>query len=140
MEFQNIFKLLAAILIALVIGGGLGYYYAPEKIKTVDKIVEKEVIKTVHDVYDPTTGKVVSHTETTDTKDTTSKSTKEEILKTKKQYAIKGGVAVDPRDNLKLIPRVGAEVRLPFFDSWAGLEGDINLAHPVLGAYLRLEF
>ena len=140
MDFSSMLKTAAAVLIALVIGGGLGYYYAPEKIKTVDKIVEKEVTKVVHEKFDPTTGKVIERTTTDETKNNTSTKTKEEILKTKKHYAVKGGVAMDPRDNMKLIPRVGAEVRLPIFDSWAGIEGDVNLAHPILGAYLRVEF
>ena len=138
---MNYLKLLLAGLILLAVGGGLGYYYAPEKIKTVDRVVEKEVVKTVHEKYDPVTGKVVERTESTETKDKTSKSTKEEILKTKKQYAVKAGAVINPRDiSGKIIPRVGAEVRLPFFSSFAGLEGDINIDRPLIGAYLRLEF
>lgn len=140
MDFKNIFKLTAIGLLLLVLGGGLGYYYAPQKIKTVDKIVEKEVVKIVHEKFDPNTGKVIERTTTDETRNTTENKTKVETLKPQKHYALKGGVAVDPRDNMKLIPRVGTEVRLPFFSSWLGVEGDVNLTHPVLGTYLRMEF
>jgi len=137
---MNILKIIAIGLVLFALGIGMGYYLSPERIKTVEKIVEKEVTKIVHEKYDPVTGKVIERTETDSTKKTTEKKTTEKTLKTKKHYALKGGVAIDPRDGIKLIPRVGAEVRLPFFDSWAGLEGDINLARPIVGVYLRLEF
>ena len=140
MDFKNILKLIGAGLLLLTVGGGIGYYYAPEKIITKDKIVEKEVIKIVREKFDPNTGKVIEREVIDETKNSTETKTKTETLKPKKHYAIKGGVAADPKDNMKLIPRVGAEVRLPFFDTWLGVEGDINLAHPIIGLYGRMEF
>lgn len=140
MDFKNIFKLIGAGLLLLTLGAGLGYFYAPEKIKTVDKIIEKEVTKIVREKFDPNTGKVVERETIDETKNTTETKTKTETLKPKKHYALKGGVAADPKDGMKLIGRVGGEVRLPFFDTWLGVEGDINLAHPIVGLYGRMEF
>lgn len=138
---MDTFKKLLIALGLLGLAYGAGYYYSPQKIKEVEKVVEKEVIKTVHDKYDPVTGKIIEHTETTDTKDTKSDKSKIETVKPKKLYALKGGAVINPRDlSGKLIPRAGAEVRLPFFDSWAGLEADINIDRPLVGAYLRVEF
>lgn len=138
---MNIIKLIILCTITFIIGMGIGFYFLPEKIKTVDKIVEKEVIKVIHEKFDPVTGKVVERTTTDETKNNTSTKTKEEIIKSKKQYAVKGGAAINPRDlSGKLIPRVAAEVRLPFFNSWLGVEGDINIDRPLVGGYLRLEF
>lgn len=138
---MDTFKKLLIALGLLGLAYGAGYYYSPQKIKEVEKIVEKQVIKIVHEKYDPTTGKLVERTETTDTKDTSTNKSKVETLKPKKLYALKGGAVINPRDiQGKIVPRVGAEVRLPFFDSWAGLEGDINIDRPSVGAYLRVEF
>jgi hypothetical protein len=139
-NFKNILRLFGVSIVFLAIGGGVGYYYAPEKIVTKDKIVEKEVTKIIHEKFDPVTGKVTERTTTDETKNTTETKSKVETLKPKKHYAIKGGVATDFKDNMKLIPRAGVEIRLPFFDSWIGVEGDINLAHPIMGLYGRMEF
>jgi len=140
MDFKNILRLTLSVIVALAIGGGVGYFYAPEKIITKDKIVEKEVTKIVREKFDPNTGKVIEREVIDETKNSTETKTKEETLKSKKYYAIKGGVAADPKDGMKLIPRLGAEVRLPFFNSWLGVEGDVNLAHPIVGLYGRMEF
>lgn len=143
---MNYLKLLAAGIILLAVGGGLGYYYAPDKIKIQEKIVEKIVIEKDEKVvkkYDPITGKLIEETKETKEKETNTsqknKSTEKE--KTQKHYAIKGGAAINPRDlSGKLIPRVGGEMRLPIFSSWVGVEADINIDRPLVGAYLRLEF
>ena len=55
-------------------------------------------------------------------------------------YAVKVG-AVKSISNLdSLTYRVGGELRLPIFSSWAGVEGDIDINDPKVGIYLRLEF
>jgi len=141
MDFKNIFKLIGAGLLLLTIGVGLGYYFCPEKIVTKDKIVEKEVIKIVHERFDPTTGKVIERTTTDETKNTTETKTREETLKRQKQFALKGGVAINPRNlSGKLIPRVGFESAIPIFQMSAGVEVDINVDSPLVGVYLRLPF
>lgn len=147
---MNILKLVLGGLLLLTLGLGIGYFEAPDKIKTVEKIVEveKKVTETDHKTtkeYDPNTGKITKETEETGTKitDTETKKTDKETEKTKtqKQYALKGGVAINPRDlSGKLIPRVGAEIALPFFSSSLGIEGDINLSNPLIGAYVRVGF
>lgn len=150
MELNNIFKLTLAGLLVLTIGTGLGYYLMPTKTKTVEKVVEKEVTKKeeykkTKKRYDPKTGKVIEETQETGTKETNSNETKTsktvEKSKDQKHYALKGGAAVNPRDlSGKLVPRVGGEVRLPFFDTFIGIEGDINIKNPLLGVYTRVEF
>ena len=149
MDFKTVLKLTIAGLVILTIGTGVGYYMAPTKVKTETKIVEvekkvTEQHKKTIKVYDPHTGKVIKETEETGSKvtetDTTKTDKNTEKSQDKKMYALKGGVAVDPLDNLKLTPRVGGEIRLPFFNSWAGAEADINTGHPNVGAYLRMEF
>lgn len=141
MEFQNILKLLATGIVTLAIGGFLGYQYAPERIKTVDKIIEKEVTKIVHEKFDPNTGKVIERTTTDETKNNTSISTKEQMIKKDKHYAIKAGAVINPRD-LSSPPayRIGAEVKLPILPIWLGAEGDLKISSPNVGAYLRMEF
>ena len=142
-------KLVGYFVLAAVIGAGLGYYYAPDKVRIQEKIVEKTKIikqedKKITEKFDPSTGKIVERIEETKNKETsvnqTDKEKTKETLKTKKSYALKGGVAVPLDDFNKQIPRVGAEIRLPFFNSWAGLEADVDMKSPKLGAYLRLEF
>jgi len=137
---MNYLKLALIGLGLLVLGLGMGYYFSPERIKTVDKIVEKEVIKIVHEKFDPTTGKVIERTTTDETTNNTSIKTKEEILKTQKHYAVKVGVAKALTNTDPLVYRVGGEVRLPFFNTWAGVESDISINTPIIGGYLRLEF
>lgn len=142
-------KLAIAAIVIMAIGVGVGRFTAPDSVKTGNKQTSDQS-KTVEEgtkttkKFDPETGKVIEETTEKGTKTTTensktSEKTKETI-RNKKMWAVKGGVAVDPRDSMKLIPRVGGEIRLPLFDSWAGVEADVNLAHPILGAYLRLEF
>lgn len=145
MNLQNIIKILGIVLIALAVGGGLGYYYAPDKIKIKEKIVEKIVTEKDEKItkkYDPNSGKLVEEIKETKEKETnTSKNSKStEKEKTKKHYAVKAGAAIDPRNDAKLTPRVGAEMRLPFFNSWVGAEVDININRPLIGGYLRVEF
>lgn len=133
--------------ILLLVGAyGAGYYFAPDKIKTVEKIVEKivkEKDEKVTKEYDPNTGKLTKETHETKEKDTNSNETDKTTEKSKiqKTYALKGGVSVNPRDlNAKPVPRLGAEVRLPIFNSWLGVEGDVNIDRPLVGGYLRVEF
>lgn len=144
----NILKIIAAVILALALGYGLGYFYSPSKIREVEKIVEKEKVvkeekKKVTEKFDKSTGKLIERIEETGNKETnvnTKKKEKElEKQKDQKMWAAKAGVAVNPFDN-SLTPRVGGEVRLPIFNSWAGLEADINIDRPLLGVYLRLEF
>lgn len=147
---MDFLKIAALVIVAAALGVGFGYALAPDKIKIEEKIVEREVTKKEDYLkntkeYDPATGKVVKETNESGTKVTNSETTKTdkttEKEKTRKLWAAKGGVAINPRDlNAKIIPRVGAEVRLPIFDSWAGIEADVNLDKPLLGAYLRVEF
>lgn len=148
MDLKNILQLLVVVIVTLTIGGGLGYYYAPEKVREVEKIVEKE--KTTKQEYKKKTkkfdkeGKVTEETEETGTKESkanTQKKEKEtEKTKEKKMYAVKVG-AVKSISNLdSLTYRVGGELRLPIFNSWLGAEGDIDINDPKVGIYLRLEF
>lgn len=149
---MDLHKLLTEALIAivaLVFGLGFGYYMAPDKVVTVvntdnTKKVDDNITTTVTKKYDPNTGKVTQETDTTkkDTSTTTEKvvdktTTKE---KTQKNYAIKVGAVKTLNDTSKPFPRVGAEVRLPFFNTWLGGEGDITLGHPTAGLYGRIEF
>lgn len=136
-------------LLLLVLSYGAGYFFAPDKVKTVEKIVEveKKVIEQHTKVvkeYDPSTGKLTKETDETGTKETNTETTKTdketEKTKTSKTYAIKAGIAKVVSNTSKPFPRVGGEVRLPFFNSWLGAEGDITLSQPTVGAYLRLEF
>lgn len=145
MNITNILKLIGFGLVIFTIGVGLGFYYAPDVVKEIshsDKKTDEDSETTETEKYDPNTGKIIEKSKTTKKSKTTEKSkdSSKEAIKTRKNYAVKGGVAFDPRDNAKMIPRVGVEMRLPIFDSWIGVEGDINLAHPIVGAYGRLEF
>ena len=146
MDFQNILRLTLSVIVALAIGGGIGYFYAPDKVKTVEKIVEKTIReKDTKNTkkYDPITGKLIEEIAETKDKETNIESKEKIVEKTKsqKQFAVKGGVAINPRDlNAKPIPRIGLETRLPFMDSAIGFEGDINLDRPLLGAYIRIGF
>lgn len=142
-------KLALYALIILGVGYGFGYYLAPDKVRVEERIVEKEKIikeenKKVTEKFDPSTGKVVERIEETGKKETnvnTNKKEKiEEKIKDKKLWAAKGGVATNLRDPGKLVPRVGAEVRLPIFNSWVGVEADIDVNRPLVGGYLRVEF
>jgi len=146
MDFKNIFKLILSIIVALSIGYALGFYFAPDKVKTVEKVVEKTIReKDTKNTkrYDPITGKLIEEVAETKDKETNIESSSKTVEKTKsqKQFAVKGGVALNPRDlSGKLIPRIGFETRLPFMDSSLGIEGDINLDRPLLGAYIRIGF
>lgn len=143
-------KLLFALVIAIAIGYGLGYFYSPSKIKVVEKVVEKEKKTTeenkkITEKFDPNTGKLTERIEETGKKETetnTKKTDKEsEKQQNKKMWAAKAGGVVNPRDlEHSIVPRIGAEVRLPIFDSWIGAEADISIDRPLLGLYLRLEF
>ncbi len=143
-------KILIALVVAIAIGYGLGYFYSPSKIKEVEKVVEKEKKTTeenkkVTEKFDPNTGKLTERIEETEKKETetnTKKSDKEtEKQQNKKMWAAKAGGVVNPRDlEHSIVPRVGAEVRLPIFDSWIGAEADISVNRPLLGLYLRVEF
>lgn len=144
---MNYLKLILAGIVILTIGTGIGYWLAPEKVREVEKIVEKE--KVVKEEYKKRTkkfdkdGKLKEETEETGTKEsktnTEKKTTEKETIKEKKIWAAKSGVAINPRDN-SLTPRIGGEVRLPLFNSWIGVEADINVDRPLIGGYLRLEF
>lgn len=148
MDFKNILRLLGIGLLALTIGIALGYHFAPDKIRIQEKIIEKE--KIVKEEYTKKTkkydkdGKVIEEIDEKGSKQTdintkkTDKTTEKE--KTQKHYAIKGGAVLNPRDPNGIIPRVGAEMRLPFFNSWIGAEVDINVNKPLVGGYLRVEF
>lgn len=146
MDFKNILKLLSVGLVSLAIGGLLGYFEAPDKVKTVEKIVEKTVkekdIKTTKE-YDPATGKLTKETTETKDKETNTESKDKTVEKTKdsKHYALKGGVVVDPRNlGNKPFLRVGGEVKLPILPVFLGVEGDINIDRPLVGLYGRMEF
>lgn len=148
MTLKNTLQLLTIGIVTLAIGYGLGYFYAPEKVREVEKIVEKE--KIVKEEYKKRTkkfdkdGKVVEETEETGTKEsktnTEKKTTEVEKVKEKKMWSAKGGIALSVKDPNKIIPRVGFETRLPIFNSSLGLEQDINLNNPLTGIYLRVEF
>lgn len=146
MDFKNILRLTLSIIVALAIGGAMGYFYAPDKIKTVEKIVEKTIKeKDTKNTkkYDPITGKLIEEVAETKDKETNIETNEKTVEKTKsqKQWAIKGGVAINPKDlTSKLIPRIGIETRLPFMDSSLGIEGDINLDRPLIGIYGRIGF
>jgi hypothetical protein len=142
-------KIALAILIAMAVGGGLGYFYAPDKIKIEEKIVEKIVVKKEEykkdqKKYDPTTGKIIEETTETGTKETNTNSTKtdktEERVKSTKYYALKAGAVFQITHADKPSYRVGGEIRLPIFNSWLGAEGDLKLKDPAVGVYLRMEF
>lgn len=146
---MDFLKLLATAIVVFAIGAGLGYYYAPDKIKVQEKIVEKEVVK--KEEYKKKTkkydkdGKLVEESEETGNKQTNSNTSKNESSsekeKTRKMWALKGGIAFNPRDmSANLIPRIGAEVRLPIFDSWFGVEADFNINRPLIGTYVKVEF
>ncbi len=155
---MNIFKKILIGLVVLALAYGAGYYFAPDKIKIKEKVVEKivEVEKEINlkekeviEKYDPITGKLIErivrdkekNSKKTEEKKETKKEKEKETIKEKKLYAVKGGAVVNPRDITgKLIPRVGAEMRLPVFNSWVGAEADINIDRPLVGAYIRLEF
>lgn len=146
MEFKNILRLLGVGILAMTIGVGLGYRYAPDKIKIQEKIVEKEVVK--KEEYSKKTkkydkdGKVVEESEEKGTKQTdvntkkTDKTTEKQ--KTQKNYAIKAGIAKSLTNSDNPTYRVGAEVRLPVFNSWLG--GEIDTDDVKAGVYLRMEF
>ena len=142
---MNYVKIAFALIIALAVGGGLGYYFAPDKIKIEEKIVEKivkEKDEKTTKKYDPITGKLIEETKETKEKETnkTEKDKTTEKEKTQKHYAVKGGVALNPRDPNGHTPRVGGEMRLPFCNSWVGVEADNNINRPLIGGYLRVEF
>lgn len=138
-----------ALLVVYGVGLGMGYYMAPSKVKEsnkTDSTDTKETEKTekVTEKFDPVTGKVIEKTTETGTKKTNTKekSTEKTVEKTKdsKLWAVKLGVAKTLTNAEKPFPRLGAEVRIPFFNSWVGAEADIKLNNPTAGAYLRLEF
>lgn len=145
----NTLKTIAFAALTLVAGYGLGYFYAPDKIKVEEKIVErtkivKEESKKNTYKYDPQTGKLIEHVEETGQKVTSTDSSSvqkvSEKEKTRKMWALKIGGAKTLNKSDDPTARVGAEVRLPFFDSWFGTEADLSIDQPKLGAYFRLEF
>lgn len=143
---MNITKLIILGITILIVGIGIGYTQLPTKIKIEEKIVEKIVHerdeKTTKE-YDPITGKVIKETIETKDKETSSTKTDKTVEKeqAKKVWAVKGGISVDPRDlSGRLIPRVGAEMRIPLFGLWLGAEGDVSLSRPSVGLYGRMEF
>ena len=147
---MNYLKLSLIGLGIFAIGLAIGYSQMPDKIKTVEKIVEKETTKKeeykkTQKRYDPKTGKVIEETQETGTKETNSNETKTdkttEKSKSRKLYAVKVGAAINPRDlTAKAIPRVAGEIALPFFNTWVGIESDLNISRPLLGVYGRMEF
>lgn len=146
MDFANILKLTLGGIILLALGLALGYWYAPDKVKTVEKVVEKTITekdtKTTKE-YDPTTGKLTKEVHETKDKLTNIESNEKTVekSKTQKQFALKGGVAINPRNlSGKLIPRFGLETRIPLWDLSLGVEADININQPLIGTYLRLGF
>lgn len=146
MELNNILKLIGVALVALAIGGILGYYQAPDKIKIQEKIVEKTVHEKdtrVTKEFDPVTGKITKEVDETKDKQTNTESKDKTTEKSKdsKHYALKGGVVVNPRSPAdKPFARIGGEVKLPILPLWIGAEGDVNISRPLVGAYLRMEF
>lgn len=145
---MNYLKLILGGLVIFVIGAGLGYYEAPTKTTTETKVDKSQDQSTQDDVtttkkYDPTTGKVVEDTKMVSHKVDTKKETdtdKTKITeKTQTHYSIKVGVAKAVTNADPILYRIGGEIRLPFFNSWLGVETDLNL-HPVVGAYGRIEF
>jgi len=146
MDFKNILRLTGIGLVSLAIGGLLGYSYAPDKVKTVEKIVEKTIkekdTKTTKE-FDPATGKLTKETTETKDKETNieSKDKTTEKSKSQKMYSMKAGVAVNPRSlNDKPIVRLGGDIKLPVFPIYIGAEVDINVNRPLVGAFLRMEF
>jgi len=146
MDFKNILRLILSIIVALGIGGAIGYFYAPDKIKTVEKVVEKTIKeKDTKNTkkYDPITGKLIEEIAETKDKETNIESTSKttEKSKSQKQWAVKGGVALNPKDlSGKLVPRIGFETALPIFQASAGIEADINIDNPLVGIYARIPF
>lgn len=145
----NTFRTILIALAALTIGSGIGYFYAPDKVKIEERIVERTKIVKEENTkstykYDPITGKLIEHTEETGAKESSTDVTKTDKVtakeKTQKQYAVKLGGSKSVTKADKPVGRVGAEVRLPFFNSWLGAEADLDVGNPKLGAYLRLEF
>lgn len=146
MNLNNILKLLGVSLVALAIGGVVGYEYAPDKVRVEEKIIEKTVhekdTKTTKE-YDPITGKLTKEVEETKDKQTNTESKDKTTEKSKdsKHYALKGGVVVNPRSlSDKPFARVGGEVKLPILPLWIGAEGDVNISRPLVGGYIRMEF
>jgi len=154
---QPVLKNILILLVVAALGIGAGYYFAPDKIKIQEKVVEKvvEVEKEVNlkekeviEKYDPVTGKLVSriirdkekNSKKSEEKKETEKEKIVEKIKEQKHYAVKFGVASALNKAEKPVYRVGGELRLPFFNSWLGAETDIELDKPKLGIYGRMEF
>jgi cytoskeletal protein RodZ len=146
---MNYLKLTLAGLLLLTLGMGLGYYEAPTKTitetkKDVSQDTNVNNTVTTQKTFDPNTGKQTSETtivvHDTDTKKDTNTDKTKITEKEQKHYAVKVGGVVNPRDPTTQTARVGGEVRLPFFNSWAGVESDLSISKPLVGAYLRLEF
>jgi len=149
-------KNILILLIVAALAAGAGYYFAPDKIKIQEKVVEKVVEveketnlkeKEVIEKYDPKTGKLVEriirdkekNSKKSEEKKETDKDKTVEKIKEQKHYAVKFG-AVAPLTKLENPSyRVGGELRLPIFNSWIGSEIDIK-KNPDLGVYLRMEF
>ncbi len=146
---MNYLKLVLAGLIIFALGSGLGYYEAPTKTitetkKDVSQDTNVNNTVTTQKTFDPSTGKQTSETtiivHDTDTKKETDTDKTKITEKEQKHYAVKVGGVVNPRDPTTQTARVGGEMRLPFFNSWAGVESDLSISKPLVGAYLRLEF
>lgn len=148
MDFKNILRLLCVGLLALTIGAALGYRFAPDKIKIQEKIVEKE--KIIKEEYSKKTkkydkdGKIIEEIDEKGSKQTDINTKKMDKItekeKTQKHYAVKAGVVKSVKNLGNPTYRVGAELRLPVFNSWVGGEVDIDIKDPKAGLYLRLEF
>lgn len=148
---KQLLKNVAAGLVIASIGIAVGYYLSPTKVRIEEKIVEKEKVvkeenRKVTEKFNPESGRLTERVTETGTKVTTSnkrsEDTKREEVREKKNWAVKAGAAGNPLaiDEMNLIPRVGGEARLPFFDTWAGLEADLVIKEPRVGLYLRMEF
>lgn len=154
---DQLLKNLGILLVVAAVAAGAGYYFAPDKIKIEERVVEKvvEVEKEVNlkekeviEKYDPVTGKLIERIVRDKEKNSKKKEEKTEtekekiIEKTKEQkhYAVKAGIVQALNKAEKPTYRVGAELRLPIFNSWIGGEVDIDLDKPKAGAYLRMEF
>jgi hypothetical protein len=142
---MNILKLIGIGLLIGIVSYGMGYFFAPDKVRIEEKIVEKVVHEKdtkVTKEYDPNTGKLTKEIEESKDKLTNidSKDKTVEKSKSQKTYAVKVGAVVNPRNlNAKIIPRIGLEIAVPFFDLFLGTETDIS-TNPTVGLYLREAF
>jgi len=146
MNLNNILKMLAISIVAIAIGGVLGYTFAPDKVVIQEKIIEKTIVQKDEKTtkkYDKDTGKLIEETKETKQKETnvtkTDKST--EKTKSQKMYSVKAGVGINPRSlSDKPFYRVGSDVKIPVFPVYVGAEVDLSIDKPLTSLYLRMEF